>query len=204
MRKKLKTIRVNDLTHAQRLELRIKTLALLRFNHHNLRRTSRESHVAESTIRNWLKEDTDVAREIAAEKAVIQDQQRQEQQHELTEKRELSDLHNARLISEQAEKITVLAMDGVTAFANELVESLRTSLLSEKPKFYDRMMAFGIVFDKIQIFHGNPTAIHASLGRRLSRDERAERTKQLLETAEQRRKKLKVVGGTEDRTSQGS
>jgi hypothetical protein len=185
---------MNSLSLAKRHELQVKTLALLRLNHCNVRKTSREARITESTIRNWLRLDNEISREIAKERAEIQEQQRKFLQHELAETQEINDLHNASLVSEQVEKVVSLAMDGMTNLANELIQSLITDLLTGKAvSFQQRAWAFGVLFDKIMVYQGNPTSIHATLGRRLSREERAERAKQLLETAEQRRKKLAVV-----------
>jgi len=193
MSRKPKHIKLINLSLRERTELRVKTLALLRFNRMNVRRTSREAHVHESTIRAWLREDNDVARELAQERAQIQDQERVELRRETVEKNELADLHNARLIHDKVEDVMALAVDRMTALANELVDSMRMQLSTEKVSFSAKAMSFGIFFDKLQIFQGNPTSIHASLGRRLTREQRAERARQLLETAEQRQKKLKVV-----------
>jgi hypothetical protein len=193
--KKEKFIRLNDLSMTDRTAIRVKTIAQLRLNRGNVRKTSREAHVAASTIRSWLREDNEVSREVAKERAEIQEQERQLLRSQLNERATMHDLTQAKLVSEQVEKVTALAMDRVTVLANELVESLITDLLTNnnKIRFHDRTMAFAIIFDKIQVYEGNPTSIRANVGRHLSRDERAVRAKQLLETAEQRRLKLKVV-----------
>ena len=192
---KRKKIRITDLTQTERTELRIKTLALLRFNKCNMAKTARESRVHEATIRTWLREDDDYARALAAERAEIMVKQREEMRDHLKETHEISALHTAKVVSEQVEKVTQLAMGRVTELANQLVESLMTDLLmnNKTVSFQQRALSFAVLFDKIMVYEGNPTSIHANLGRRLTREQRTERAKQLMETAEERRKKLAVV-----------
>jgi hypothetical protein len=87
--------------------------------------------------------------------------------------------------------------------ANELIESLRISLGKEQ-KFSDRSWAFMVLFDKIQVMQGNPTAIRETLSRGMNREQREERMEALMRSAEERRQQMKLVAGqVKDVTNDG-
>jgi transposase-like protein len=147
---------------------RVQVLAQLQLNNGNIARTARETGVTRATIRYWRN-----ANQTAAEKLEREKQREQKQQE---------------VIAADVEKVVSLSQSKLEDLAGELVDSLLGDLQNPRLKFSfrDRAWAFGVIFDKLQIQKGLPTAINKTIGS-LSKEERAERARELLLRGRQRR-----------------
>jgi len=178
-------------------ELRVRTLATLKLNGYNVAYTARQLNLRKQTIRDWLKRDEEAQRRYLENKERTEREDHQRACHEAKERQLEQKGRQDDQRNETTRTVVTLSLEKMAQLANEIVESLRGDLTPDsKPlKFYDRAWAFGVVFDKLQVAQGNPTQIHGRTQLGMSRHQRLE---QLLETAEERRRKLKVLVSEEE------
>jgi transposase len=179
----------------EKLAERVKALARLELNGGNVSKTARELGMRRSTLQSWIKRNEPAAKRI-----------KERRQQELDRRRAERDEKQEEIIAEEVDKVVTLTKEGVEELAVELRDSLVGDLRQmklkkrgRKPPFKDRMIGFGITFDKLQLMGGNPTAINKNIGT-LSDEERASRASELLESARQRRvnaggQPMGIVGG---------
>jgi antirestriction protein ArdC len=200
-KQKVRPIRVKSLPKAEQVALRVRTLAMLKFNQGNIRKTSRETGVNVNTIRTWLQVNDEATRQIFLERKAKLDAEAAARNEKIMQSAEEAEAEQNKLIADASRTVHTLSMDKMIELANGIVVSLLHDLGTSQ-KFYDRVMGFGVVFDKIQIMQGNPTNIRET-HRGMSRTERAERAEQLLRTAEERRRDMKVIAKEVKHVEQG-